>query len=290
MKNRNNNILNYKTPSRLPRGGFYSGDCPGAAGITIILSFFSSLRGTLGFAGAESEGQREWGEEQRAESEEQKAESMVRRAKGKEQAAWGEEQRAEGRESGAESQEQRAEGKGPARMMNDEWRMSNKECRISLPGLLTGNVKSGRNIEYRIFNNQYSTMNQQPLSGTWNPKPETRNPEPGTRNPEPSGTKYKADPLLPRGGFYSGDCPGAAAITIFLSFFSSPWVSPNFAGAKRLAVSNRLARKSILPVINQRTFHLGSFVPEFSGVRGSMKLPGAPGSKVLKQKGGPPMS
>jgi hypothetical protein len=49
MKNLINNILPHRTLSRLPQeGGFNSGDCPGAAAITIILSLFSSPRGTLG--------------------------------------------------------------------------------------------------------------------------------------------------------------------------------------------------------------------------------------------------
>jgi len=48
MKKRINNILKYKTLSRLPQeSGFYSGDCPGAAAITILSSLFSSLWGTL---------------------------------------------------------------------------------------------------------------------------------------------------------------------------------------------------------------------------------------------------
>jgi hypothetical protein len=47
--NKSNNILQHKTLSRLPQeSGFYSGDCPGAAAITILSSLFSSLRGTLG--------------------------------------------------------------------------------------------------------------------------------------------------------------------------------------------------------------------------------------------------
>jgi hypothetical protein len=78
--------------------------------------------------------------------------------------------------------------------------------------------------------------------------------------------QYKTPSRLPRGeGFYSGDCPGAAAITIILSLFSSPRVSPNFAGVKRLAVLNRLARISNLPVINQQALHRSSFVPLFKG-------------------------
>jgi hypothetical protein len=89
---------------------------------------------------------------------------------------------------------------------------------------------------------------------TWNLQPATCNLQPVTTN-----SKYKANPFLPQGRFYSGDCPGAAAITIILSLFSSPRVSPNFAGA------NRLARQCILPVANQQASHQGSIVPLFKG-------------------------
>jgi hypothetical protein len=72
--------------------------------------------------------------------------------------------------------------------------------------------------------------------------------------------KYKTPSRLPRGeGFYSGDCPGAAAITIILSLFSSSRLSPNFAG------TNRLAQQCILPVANQQALHRSSFVPLFKG-------------------------
>ena len=128
--------------------------------------------------------------------------------------------------------------------------------------------------------------------GTRNTEPETLNIKPETLNQkteQPSHTmtsshsmtvEYKVSPQLPRGGFYTGDLPGAAAITIILLLFSSPRVSPTFAGAKRLAVSqmgtfraNRLARLSNLPVINQ-TFFSSPW--------------GRPGG-ALNQKGGPPM-
>jgi len=94
--------------------------------------------------------------------------------------------------------------------------------------------------------------------------------------------------LLPRGSAGSGATPGAAAITTIISFlFSSPRGAPvweseflipaqkkcgvvpkgflrkNSASrsATRLAAHSRLAHKGSLPVINQSTFHQGSFVP-----------------------------
>ena len=155
------NILPHKALSPLPReGGFNFGDCPGAAAITIILSFFSSLRGTLGFAGAESREQRAESMGQRAWGEELRAESRVQRA-------WGEEQ-------GEKSEERRAESRaqtGPAVPiaigsncgLHFVWTAGaanagkeNKKYRISLPGLLTGkdecrmmNDEPERNITVR---------------------------------------------------------------------------------------------------------------------------------------------
>jgi hypothetical protein len=79
------------------------------------------------------------------------------------------------------------------------------------------------------------------------------------------GGREGLSPHLPRGGFYSGDCPGAAAITIFISIFSSSRLSPNFAGVMRLAVPNRLAPLTILPVANQQALHRSSFVPLVKG-------------------------
>jgi CRISPR/Cas system-associated protein endoribonuclease Cas2 len=71
---------------------------------------------------------------------------------------------------------------------------------------------------------------------------------------EQQATKYYKQSLhLPRGGFNSGDRPGAAAITIY-SLFSSPRGTSCFAGSKRLA------HKRSLPVINQQAFHQGSIV------------------------------
>jgi hypothetical protein len=100
--------------------------------------------------------------------------------------------------------------------------------------------------------------------------------------------KYKTLSRLPQeSGFNSGDCPGAAAITIFYSFYSSPRVSPNFAGTTQ----------KNLPVANQQAFHQGSIVPLFRGTS-----PGYPGRRgylpfhrnlmfeALYQKGGTPMS
>ncbi len=154
----------------------------------------------------------------------------------------------------------------------------NKEYRISLPGLLTGNDEcrmmndeSGRNIlhwspygQYPILsegvlrdNNQYSTTTTTTTTIT-------------------TTSKYKANPLLPRGRFYSGDCPGAAAITIFYSLFSSSRVSPNWVAEfstphstqcgvtpeEECLWQNSASRSAQpgLPVINQ-TLHQGSFVP-----------------------------
>jgi hypothetical protein len=166
----------------------------------------------------------------------------------------------------------------------------NKEYRITLPGLLTGNVESGSwktedwrpkfeagrfsgtpvphflflisyflflrngkiNVKYPIINNQYSTMNQQPLARS--------------QKLTASGKKYKTPSRLPQEeGFYSGDCPGAAAITILTSLFSSPRVSLNFAGVRRHALSGSKPlsayQPTALPVKNQQALHQGSFVP-----------------------------
>ena len=72
-----------------------------------------------------------------------------------------------------------------------------------------------------------------------------------TSNKQQATKYYKQSPHLPRGGFNSGDRPGAAAITIY-SLFSSPRGTSCFAGFKRLA------HKRSLPVINQQAFHQGS--------------------------------
>ena len=85
--------------------------------------------------------------------------------------------------------------------------------------------------------------------------------------------------LLPRGNAGSGDCPGAAAITIIISFlFSSPrgasgW-EPEFLTptSPNAGVGNSGSRRAVrpahsLPVINQSTFHQGSFVPLTRGTR-----------------------
>jgi hypothetical protein len=111
--------------------------------------------------------------------------------------------------------------------------------------------------------------------------------------------KYKTPSRLPQEeGFYSGDCPGAAAITIILSLFSSPRVSPTFAGVKRHALSGfpnghitckplsaYLARKSILPVTNQQASHQGSFVPLMEGDESRFIGTGGPGDKTPGTQG-----
>ena len=100
-------------------------------------------------------------------------------------------------------------------------------------------------------------------------------------------TKYKTLFLLPRERFYTGVCPGAAAITTIISFlFSSPRISPNWesefptptipnagvgpkegcqwrnSGSRR---ATRLAHKGSLPVINQQALHRSFFVPLVKG-------------------------
>ena len=60
-------------------------------------------------------------------------------------------------------------------------------------------------------------------------------------------SEYKDAPLLPRGGFNSGDIPGAAAITSLQVLFSSPRVSPNFAGARCYALSGLEPLSAYLP-------------------------------------------
>jgi hypothetical protein len=155
-----------------------------------------------------------------------------------------------------------------------------KEYPINLPGLLTGNVESGRKISghvilipeglhvYREMDNlENSTPNGVVhFNSSWyfyKHLMPLASGKPGTTATMTTTTtttsKYKDAPLLPRGRFYSGDCPGAAAITIILSLFSSPRVSPNFAG------TNRLAQQCNLPVINQQALHRSSFVPLFKG-------------------------
>ena len=167
-------------------------------------------------------------------------------------------------------------------------------------------VKRG-NEKYRIFNIQYSILkkgnNEHPIrnieSGGWETEPETCNLKLETWNLEPSHTmtsshsmtaKYKAAPLLPRGRFYSGDCPGAAAITILSNLFSSPRVSPTWDAEfetphwdecgvvpKGSLCGNSTSRSACkgLPVINQV-----SFFSSFGGGR----------EEALNQKGGTPMS
>ncbi|SHF10684.1 hypothetical protein SAMN05444274_103511 [Mariniphaga anaerophila] len=112
---------------------------------------------------------------------------------------------------------------------------------------------------FGIAEQKYSTDNQNPVAAGY--------------QPTAAGIKYKAVPLLPRGRFYSGDCPGAATITIILSFFSSPWVSPILAGFTRTVHSLPVTNPTVLLPESQ----LASFLPERS-----------PGTN--KEKGGLPVS
>jgi hypothetical protein len=112
----------------------------------------------------------------------------------------------------------------------------------------------------------------------------SRKPAACRQQPAASDSKYKVAPLLPRGGFNSGDIPGAAAITIYHVLFSSPRVSPTQVAEfstphlTQCGVTNSTSRSACmchalsgfkplsayeptgLPVINQ-TLHQGSFVP-----------------------------
>ena len=148
------------------------------------------------------------------------------------------------------------------------------------------------NKKYRIFNIQYSTMNQNPLAET----PSDRVIRAG-RNFEPSGKKYKTLSRLPQeGGFYSGDIPGAAAITIVQVLFSSPRVSPNFAGARCYALSGLEPLSAYLPTnlpVKNRP-ETGVF-PWYSHPAGRYSGQGTsshPERQLLRtnQKGGMPMS
>jgi len=51
-----------------------------------------------------------------------------------------------------------------------------------------------------------------------------------------SGSKYKTVPCLPQGGFNSGVCPGAAAITILYTYTGSP--RGTLGGSHAPAVTN----------------------------------------------------
>jgi hypothetical protein len=53
------------------------------------------------------------------------------------------------------------------------------------------------------------------------------------------GSKYKPHPCLPRGGFNSGVCPGAAAITILYTYTGSP--RGTLGGSHTPAVTNSRA-------------------------------------------------
>jgi hypothetical protein len=135
----------------------------------------------------------------------------------------------------------------------------------------------GVNLEHETWNLQHGIRNQK-----------TEQPSHTMSSSHSMTAKYKTLSRLPQeSGFNSGDCPGAAAITIFYSFYSSPRVSPNFAGTTQ----------KNLPVANQQAFHQGSIVPLFRGTS-----PGYPGRRgylpfhrnlmfeALYQKGGTPMS
>lgn len=144
------------------------------------------------------------------------------------------------------------------------------EHRISLPRCLAGNNESGRVHTRNLTDNDIQTDIQKSA-----PSP-------------PPGVYFHGrgreglTPHLPRGGFYSGDCPGAAAITITYSLFSSPWESPNREvefgtphsqcgvtpkGFLRKNSASRSACKG-LPVINLQALHRSSFVllcPPYKG-------------------------
>ena len=350
MKNRINNILKHKTLSRLPQeSGFYSGDCPGAAAITILSSLFSSLRGTLG---------------RRTEVGSRKTEVGSQlvphflflisyflfpnflnadRSKDAVRFAYDATPLDLSACTAPDNVGQIKKGK------------ENKEHRISLPGLLTGNVKSGKNIPVRCTSGYHTLSGATNINGALhlgfqnadtaisgiaaaprntlsgnrrvcrtaisetaaaprnicrtnghpsekkvqrtkklkennkyritNNEYRIRKAENGIRNltgndiptkfqksaPSPPlwGGREGLSPHLPRGGFYSGDCSGAAAITISSILFSSSRLSPNFAGAMRYALSGLKPLSAYLPtglpVANQQALHRSSFVPLVKG-------------------------
>jgi hypothetical protein len=118
---------------------------------------------------------------------------------------------------------------------------------------------------------------------------------------------------LPRGGYYPGECPGAAAITIINFLFSSPRVSPNGdqdaefetphstpgggtnftfkCGMKnstsRCGIENSASRSAFtgLPVINRQALHRSSFVPLDKGDEIRYGESGGKDDKNLIQQG-----
>ena len=62
-----------------------------------------------------------------------------------------------------------------------------------------------------------------------------------TKTPARSGIKNKTFPCLPQGGFNSGVCPGAAAITILYTYTGSP--RGTLGGSRTPAVTNSPAKR-----------------------------------------------
>jgi hypothetical protein len=189
----------------------------------------------------------------------------------------------------------------------------NNENPITLPGLLTGNVESGRKISghvilipeglhvYREMDNlENSTPNGVVhFNSSWyfyKHLMPLASGKPGTTatmiTTTTTTSKYKANPLLPRGRFYSGDCPGAAAITIIISLFSSPRVSPNWVAGFSTphsilcGVENSASRSACkgLPVANQQAYHQGSIVPLVKGDKSRFIGTGGPGDKTSENQ------
>jgi hypothetical protein len=180
----------------------------------------------------------------------------------------------------------------------------NNEHQISLPGPLTGNVKSGSwKLEVRswkpeaqssklIIYNQRSSLS--PLLWRGRERLLKYNQCSLLSPPLWGGWEGLLVSLLPRGSAGSGDCPGAAAITTIISFlFSSPWgasgwesefptpTSPN-AGVgpeKGSLCENSGSRRAVrpahsLPVINQFLLLPSGFIPTEEAGRGSKKKGG----------------
>jgi hypothetical protein len=144
---------------------------------------------------------------------------------------------------------------------------------ISLPGLMTGNVKSEKKIPVQVrsipeglyvYSQPVSRENSTPagvaqlftLLNFYKHSMPLASGKPGTTTTTTTTTtKYRVAPHLPRGRFYSGDCPGAAAITIILSLVSSLRVSPTRSACMCYALSGSKPLSAYeptgLPVINR---------------------------------------
>jgi len=345
----------FKAALHLPRGSFNSGDYPGAAAITIILSLFSSIRGTVGrksvsdflFLIVYFLFQGKGNKEHRISL----SGLMTGNVKS---GSWETEPETRNLKPGTISIEGRnitvlrtfgfywdspatnpsvagqvitgalhlglqtagtiigETAAAPQNICRNEYSSSGKKVR-STETLKENNEYRITNNEYRITNNEYRiTNNEYRITNVESGKARNQRPTCNdTRtiflSPSPFGEGWgEAFPLrLPRGSFYSGDIPGAAAITIYHVLFSSPRVSPTQDAEfstphwDKCGVPNSTSRSAQpgLPVKNQQASHRSSIVPLFrgtspdlSGRRGYLPFHRNLMFGALKQKGGTPMS